>query len=141
MLFRSQKMAVRPLVKHTIVKKRTKKFVRHQSDRYDKLKSNWRKPKGIDNRVRRRFRGMFLMPKIGYGSATRTRHVCPDGFKKFVIHNVKELEVLLMQNRTFAGEIAHSVSSRLRKSIVERAQQLNIKITNANARLRSEATD
>lgn len=29
------------------------------------------------------------MPKIGYGSATKTRHVCPDGFKKFVIHNVK----------------------------------------------------
>ena len=111
-------MAPRPLVKHTIVKKRTKKFVRHQSDRYDKLKvkwhpvqyaqigaefrlntlqsilcfcwkSNWRKPKGIDNRVRRRFKGMYLMPKIGYGSATKTRHVCPDGFKKFVVHNVK----------------------------------------------------
>ena len=29
------------------------------------------------------------MPKIGYGSATLTRHVCPDGFKKFVVHNVK----------------------------------------------------
>jgi ribosomal protein L32E len=29
------------------------------------------------------------MPKIGYGSATKTRHVCPDGFKKFVVHNVK----------------------------------------------------
>ncbi|RNA01363.1 60S ribosomal L32-like [Brachionus plicatilis] len=134
-------MAVRPLVKHNIVKKRTKRFTRHQSDRYVKVKSNWRKPKGIDNRVRRRFKGMYLMPKIGYGSATKTRHVCPDGFKKFVVHNVKELEVLLMQNRTFSGEIAHATSARTRKAIVERAQQLNIKITNANARLRSEATD
>ena len=106
-------MAVRPLVKNECVKKRTKKFIRHQSDRYKKLavrenifqapfvfnalrliffnyfQPNWRRPKGIDNRVRRRFKGLNLMPKIGYGSATKTRHVCPDGFKKFVVHNVK----------------------------------------------------
>eukprot|EP00745_Piridium_sociabile_P005360 TRINITY_DN1327_c0_g1_i1.p1 TRINITY_DN1327_c0_g1~~TRINITY_DN1327_c0_g1_i1.p1 ORF type:complete len:147 (-),score=35.17 TRINITY_DN1327_c0_g1_i1:81-485(-) len=131
-------MAIRPLVKPTIVKKRTKKFIRHQSDRYLRVKQNWRRPKGIDNRVRRRFKGQFLMPNIGYGSAKNTRHLCPDGFRKFVVRNVKELEVLLMQNRRFAAEIAHCVSSRKRKSIVERAQQLSIKITNPNARLRSE---
>merc|ERR1739845_230719 len=101
-----------------LVKKRNKKFIRHQSDRYVKVKQNWRKPKGIDNRVRRRFKGQFLMPNVGYGSAKTSKHVCPDGFKKFLVHNVKELEVLLMQNRTFSAEIAHTVSSRKRKDIV-----------------------
>merc|ERR1712168_145880 len=99
-------MAIRPLVKVDVVKKRTKKFIRHQSDRYGKVKSNWRKPKGIDNRVRRRFKGQYKMPNIGYGTWKNCKHVCPDGFKKFLVHNVRELEVLLMQNRTFAAEIA-----------------------------------
>jgi large subunit ribosomal protein L32e len=100
--------------------------------------SSWRKIHGIDSRVRRRFKGTIPMPKIGYGSDKKTRHMMPSGFYKFVVNNVAELELLMMHNRTYAAEIAHSVSSQKRKAIVERAEQLNIKVTNANARLRAE---
>merc|ERR1712212_1147654 len=130
-----------PTVKHKIIKKRRKKFIRHQSERYDKVKQNLRKPKGIDNRVRRRFKGQYLMPSIGYGSNAKTRHMMPDGFKKFLVHNVKELELLLMLKGTHAAEIAHNVSSRKRKDIVDRAGQLSIKVTNSTARLRSEENE
>lgn len=33
------------------------------------------------------------------GSDKRTRNILPNGFYKFLVHNVKELELLLMHNR------------------------------------------
>ena len=46
--------------------------------------------------------------------------------------------MLLMHNRSYAAEIAHNVSARVRKEIVERAEQLHVKVLNANAKLAKE---
>ncbi|XP_026223391.1 60S ribosomal protein L32-like [Anabas testudineus] len=97
--------ALRPLTKPKIVKKRTKKFIRHQSDRYVKIAVS-----------------LF---------------VCHTRRRPFL--NLSVLSVHLC--RTHCAEIAHNVSSKNRKLIVERAAQLAIKITNPNARLRSEENE
>ena len=65
--------------------------------------------------------------------------VVPDKVvQSFPVVVVLELEVLLISNRRYAAEIAHCVLSRKRKAIVERAQQLDIKITNPNSCVHSE---
>eukprot|EP00178_Gracilaria_changii_P004345 TRINITY_DN1686_c0_g1_i2.p1 TRINITY_DN1686_c0_g1~~TRINITY_DN1686_c0_g1_i2.p1 ORF type:complete len:134 (-),score=13.99 TRINITY_DN1686_c0_g1_i2:37-438(-) len=128
-----------PLLRKRIVKKRTLKFTRFQSDLYaGRVAESWRHPRGIDNRMRRRFRGNKKMPKIGYGSDKKTRYYLPNGLKKFVVRSIRDLDVLLMNNRTFCAEIAHNVSSRKRAEIVKRAQQIRVKVTNARGKVRTE---
>merc|ERR1711918_115168 len=122
----SLRLAV-PLSRPKIVKKKVTKFKRHQSDLFKRVDESWRRPKGIDSRVRRKFKGKSLMPNIGYGSNKKTRHLLPSGFKKFVVHNVSELELLMMHNGEYAAEVAHDVSLKTRTAINARADELDIK--------------
>lgn len=76
--------------------------------------------------------------QIGYGSNKKTRYMMPSGHKSFLVNNVKDLELLMMHNRTYAAEIASAVSSRKRIDIVARAKQLGVKVTNAKAKVTTE---
>lgn len=46
--------------------------------------------------------------QIGYGSNKKTRHMMPSGHKAFLVHNVNDVELLLMHNMTFAAEYVFS---------------------------------
>ncbi|MCJ1357225.1 MAG: 60S ribosomal protein L32 [Icmadophila ericetorum] len=122
-----------------IVKKHRKLFNRHQSDTYKCVDRSWRKPKGIDNRVRRRFKGQAVMPSIGFGSNKKTRHLMPSGHKAFLVHNSRDVDLLLMHNKTYAAEISHAVSSRKRVEIIAKAKALGVKVTNPKARVTTES--
>ncbi|KAB0372228.1 hypothetical protein FD755_016020 [Muntiacus reevesi] len=131
----------RPHLKPKITQKGTKRLIQHQSEQYVKIKQNWRKPRGNDDRVCWRFKGQILMPSISYESNKKTRYMLPSGFEKYLIHNVKEPEVLLMDKKSYCAETAHNVSSRNHKAIVKRAAQLAIRITNPNTSLHNEENE
>lgn len=113
-----------------IVKKRTKKFNRHHFDRYSRLKRSWRKPKGIDSSVRRRFKGKTLMPNVGYGSNKKTRNLLSNGLILVKVSNIRELKSFMMSNRKISIEVSRNVSSQKKKKMVEIAGILDIKINN-----------
>ena len=81
-----------PVSKPKIVKKHTKAFLRHDGDKYKRIgwahKPTWRRPRGIDSRVRRRFKSNTRTVKIGFGTAKAHRHLLPNGLKAFNINNV-----------------------------------------------------
>ncbi len=55
-----------------------------------------------------------MMPSIGQASNKKTRFFMPNGFKKLLIRNEKDIELLLMNNRTYCAEIAENVSAKKR---------------------------
>lgn len=132
---------VAPLVRVKKVKKHQRSFNRFQSDQFMRVKPSWRKPRGIDSAVRRRFRGRQQMVSVGFRTAKVARDILPNGFKKFLITNKQDLEALIMHNRSYCAEFAHTLGSKKRKQLIERAKELNIRVTNANAKLRSEENE
>mmetsp|Transcript_75509 Transcript_75509/g.87763 ORF Transcript_75509/g.87763 Transcript_75509/m.87763 type:complete len:138 (+) Transcript_75509:52-465(+) len=131
-------MVVRSLKHKKITHKRTKTFNRFESDDFNKLDRSWRRPHGIDNPMRRRFRGQRKCAKIGFGNDKKTRHLLKSGFKKFLITNLRDLEILLTNNRNYAGEIAHNISAKKRVQIIKRAVELNVRLTNARGKVKTE---
>lgn len=86
-------------------------------------------------------KGTQKMPKIGSKQDHKTRHLLPNGFKKFIITNEKDLEILLMNNRVYCGEIANSIGSQKRLRIVQRAKELSVRLTNGTAKSKKESTE
>ncbi len=65
----------------------------------------------------------------------------PSGFRKLLIRSEKDIELLLMNNRTYASEIATGISAYKRKAIVRRAKELNVRLTNGQARLKKVSAE
>ncbi|KAK2964987.1 putative 60S ribosomal protein L32 [Blattamonas nauphoetae] len=122
--------------KPVIVKKRTKRFLRFESDKLKTINPSWRRPRGIDNGARRKYLGAPRLVNIGYGSAKSTRHMLPNGYYKFRVFNAKELDMIMMQSHKYCAEIAHTVGAKSRVQIRERAAELGIRVINGKSGVR-----
>lgn len=105
------------------------KFVRQESWRYDRLAENWRKPKGKDNKMRKQLSGVPPIVKIGYRGPKKARHLHPSGYIDHLVFTVNDLGKL--DPAKDAARLAHTLSIRKRKEIVEKGNSLGIKILNA----------
>ena len=111
-----------------IQKSKKPDFVRSESWRYKRVHSSWRRPKGIDNKMRLKLKDKPRNVEVGYRSPKLVRSFHPSGFEERLVFNVKELETIEPSN---VVRIGHTVGSRKRLKIVEKAEELGLRILNA----------
>ncbi len=109
-------------------KRKKPKFRRQESWRYKRLKETWRRPRGLDNKVRRKVKGWPPAPSSGYRGPKESRGLHPSGFREVRVFNVDDLYGV--DPDLEAVRIAHTVGGRKRIEIVNRAKEMGIHILN-----------
>jgi len=103
-------------------------FVRQESWRYKKLATNWRKPKGKDNKMRKQVSGVPALVKVGYKGPRKSRGLHPSGYNDVLIFNTNDLTRI--DPKIDAIRIAHGVGYKKRLDILNEATKLKIKVLN-----------
>ena len=122
-----QETSVKPKPPHKSSKDRMPKFLRQESWRYKKLSNSWRKPRGIDSKMRIKKKGWPKSVEVGYRSPRNIRGLHPSGLEEVIIYNINDLEKIDASN---AARIGRTVGLKKRIRIVERAKELKIHILN-----------
>jgi large subunit ribosomal protein L32e len=110
------------------VKKKKPNFVRPESWRYLRLKASWRRPRGLDHKVRRKIKGWPPGVSVGYKGPKVARGLHPSGYREILVHNAKEVSTV---NPKFeAARIAHTVGKRKRAQIIAEAKEREVVVLN-----------
>jgi len=117
-----------------LVKKRAEiaehrpEFVRQESWRYVRIHPEWRKPKGVDNKVRRQDKGWPALVRVGYRGPSEARGLHPSGHIEVLVHRPADLDGLVPGRNV--ARIGGTVGAKKREQILARANELGIRVVN-----------
>lgn len=103
-------------------------FVRQESWRYKRVKPAWRRPRGIDSKMRIKKKGWPPSPNTGYRTPRKLRGLHPSGMAEVLVRRVEELKGL--NPEVHAVRIAGSVGLKKKLEIFREASQLGLKVLN-----------
>jgi len=125
---RKASLPQKPLKARKRAKKKKPDFVRSESWRYAKLKESWRRPRGLDHKMRRKIKGWPPTVSVGYKGPKVARGLHPSGYKEVLVHNAKEISNI--DPKTEAARIAHTVGKKKRVQIIAEAKKKKVFILN-----------
>jgi large subunit ribosomal protein L32e len=114
-------------------------FIRAESWKYDRFSLSWRKPRGLDNKIRRKIKGWPPGPSVGYKGPKIARGLHPSGYREVMVYNTELLSTI--DPNTQAVRIAHTVGKRKRAMIIAEAKKMNLKILNVKVSKKIEAEE
>ena len=110
-------------------KKKQPAFRRQEWFRYKRLsRTGWKKPRGDDSSQRKNRKYRSPMVRVGYGKIADARGLHPSGFEEVRINTPKEIENV--DPKTQAIRIARTVGDKKREIIVQKADEMGIRVFN-----------
>jgi len=111
-----------------LLKSKKPKFRRQESWRYKRVSQVWRKPDGVDSKMRIKRKGWPKSAEVGYRGPREARGLHPSGYEEILVRNVDDLAKV--DSKTQAVRIAHTVGMKKRAEISLRAGERHIYILN-----------
>ena len=113
-----------------MVNPRKKPKFRKEGIRYLKrIRVRWRKPRGLDSKIRKKEKSKGKYPNVGYRAPRELRGLHPCGLKEVYVQNIKDLEKV--DPKVNAIRLAATTGKRKRLIIVKKAEEMKIKVLNA----------
>jgi len=103
-------------------------FRQFEEWRLVRIKDHWRKPKGIDNKMRQKRKGWPRTVNVGFRSPKAVRNLHPSGMEEVAVFNVGDLTIV--DPETQVARIGGTVGRRKRRAILKEALELDIRILN-----------
>ncbi|MBM3229466.1 50S ribosomal protein L32e [Candidatus Parvarchaeota archaeon] len=97
--------------------------------RRSRIKDNWRRPRGIDNKQREKYAYMGKLPSIGYGNPAALKNLHPSGMKEARVFNAGQLAGL----KDVVVRIAGGVGAKKAALIFQEAKKAGLRILNYKA--------
>jgi large subunit ribosomal protein L32e len=110
------------------INKKRPHFKRYESWRFVRIKDQWRKPRGIDNKMRTELQGWPKSVKIGYRGPAAVRGLHASGMEEVMVWNTKDLEKV--DPEIHVARIGGTVGGRKKETMLEKAKELKIRILN-----------
>jgi large subunit ribosomal protein L32e len=110
------------------MKKRRPSFKRQEFNKRIRLsRSSWRKPRGVDSKMREQWGGYRAIVKIGYGTPRKLRGRLSNGLIEVKVSTVKELNSLTKDQ---IAVIPRTMGNRRRLELLKEALKFKILISN-----------
>jgi len=103
-------------------------FKRTCSHKFKRLDTNWRRPRGLQGKQRRKYVAKGALAQVGYGSPTAVKGLHPSGYSDVLISSIVDLE--LVDPSCEAIRIAATVGARKKAIILAKAEELGIRVLN-----------
>ena len=111
------------------IKKRKPTYTRQQTNQFKKFqKDGWRRPKGLQSKMRLKRKGHKRMPEVGFKSPKAVRGLNKDGLLEVVVKNIKDLKTV--DTKTQIAVIGGTVGGKKRIDILNEAKKMKITFAN-----------